>query len=89
MASATPNACSLVGLGKSDSFGPKEFKDAVSAAVKTAADTGAAKVSLFVNDWPIKARTTRWKARHAVIAAAEAIYRFEDDEEQAIAGADV
>ena len=43
------------------------------ARPRAAADTGATRVSLHVIDWPVKGRNARWKARHAVMAAAEAV----------------
>ena len=67
----------LVGLGKSETFGAREYKDALTAALKTAVDTGAASAALFTIDWPVIRRAARWKARHAAMAAHEAAYRFE------------
>ena len=67
----------LVGLGKQDEFGAKAFRSAVSTAVAAINDTGAARASIAAIDWPLPKRTPRWKARQAVIAAAEATYRFD------------
>jgi leucyl aminopeptidase len=67
----------LVGLGKEAEFGPKAYREAIAAATRAATDTGAASASLFVADLGVARRSPRWKGRHAVIAAAEALYRFD------------
>ena len=68
----------LVGLGKRDAFGAKEFKESVTGAIRTALDTGATKASLYVLEWPlVQRRSVRWRARNAAMAAADAAYRFE------------
>ena len=67
----------IVGLGKSESFGAREYKDALTQACRTALDTGAAGAALFALDWPVVRRNVRWRARHAAMAAHDAAYRFE------------
>jgi len=68
----------LVGLGKPDGFGPKQYRDAVTAAVRALADTGAPKATLFFSDIPVERSDVRWKARQAAICATEAAYRFDE-----------
>ena len=67
----------LVGLGAESGFGPKEYREAVRAAVGAAADTGAAELVLCFGELPVTDRDTAWRARHAAIAAGEALYRFD------------
>jgi leucyl aminopeptidase len=67
----------LVGLGPESGFGPKEYREAVRAAVGAAADTGAAEIVLAFGDLPVKDHDTAWRARHAALGAAEALYRFD------------
>jgi leucyl aminopeptidase len=67
----------LVGLGPEPGFGPKEYREAVRAAVGAAADTGASEIVLAFGDLPVKDRDTAWRARHAALGAAEALYRFD------------
>ena len=66
----------LVGLGKA--AGPKEYRDAVRAAAALLADTGAADACFYLAEEPITGVDAPWKARHLVLAASEALYRFEE-----------
>jgi leucyl aminopeptidase len=65
----------LVGLGKE--AGRKQFRDAVRAAVNALQETGAKEACLFLSDVPVRGADAAWKARHAVMAGAEAAYRFD------------
>jgi leucyl aminopeptidase len=67
----------LVGLGKESEFGPKAYRDAVRAATGAAADTGAAEAVLYFVELPVVDHDIAWRARHAVLVAAEVLYRFE------------
>ena len=67
----------LVGVGKADELGPKQFREAVRAAVAAAHDTGATQATLYLLDTTVQRRSGRWKARHSVMMAAEASYRFD------------
>jgi leucyl aminopeptidase len=67
----------LVGLGKEAELGPKAYRDAVRAAISAAADTGAAEATLYFVELPVADRDLAWRARHAVLVASEALYRFE------------
>jgi leucyl aminopeptidase len=67
----------LVGLGKEAEFGPKAYREAVRAATSAAADTGAAEAVLYVVELPVAGQDIAWRARHAVLVAADALYRFE------------
>ena len=68
----------LVGLGKESEFGAKPFRDAVRAVVAALADTGAEDAHLYVAELPVLGCDGAWKARHAAIVAAEALYRFDE-----------
>jgi leucyl aminopeptidase len=67
----------LVGLGKESDFGPKAYRDAVRAATAAAADTGAAEAVFYFVELPVVDHDIAWRARHAALAAAEVLYRFE------------
>jgi leucyl aminopeptidase len=67
----------LVGLGKESEFGAKAYRDAVRAAVGALAETGAEDVHLYLTELHAKDGDVAWRARHAAIVAAEALYRFD------------
>jgi leucyl aminopeptidase len=67
----------LVGLGKDSEFGAKAYRDAVRAAVAALAETGAADAHLYVAELHAKDCDVAWKARHATLVAADALYRFD------------
>ncbi len=67
----------LVGLGKEAEFGPKAYREAVRAATGAAADTGAAEAVFYFVELPVVDHDIAWRARHAALVAAEALYRFE------------
>ncbi|MCX7892415.1 MAG: leucyl aminopeptidase [Burkholderiales bacterium] len=68
----------LVGLGKEADFGAKAYRDAARAAALAVADTGAADAVLYLAELHVADRDLAWKARHAVMAAAEGLYRFDE-----------
>ncbi|MCU0897604.1 MAG: leucyl aminopeptidase [Burkholderiales bacterium] len=68
----------LVGLGKESEVSAKSYRDAVRAATLAVADTGAADALLCVAELHVQDRDIAWKARHAVMAAADALYRFDE-----------
>src|SRR5579864_7032212 len=51
----------LVGLGKPDALGAKQYRDAVSAAARALADTGAAKATFFLSELAVDRCDLRWK----------------------------
>ena len=67
----------LVGLGKADEFRDKQYRDAVLAAAKALAQTGAGDAALHLTELTVGRRDAAWKVAHAVVAAREATYRFE------------
>ncbi|HTY04124.1 MAG TPA: leucyl aminopeptidase [Rhodocyclaceae bacterium] len=67
----------LVGLGKEKEFREKEFRTAVSTAVKTLNETGGFDGTLYLTELGVKKRDVTWRVRQAVMVAIEALYRFD------------
>jgi leucyl aminopeptidase len=67
----------LVGLGKEEDFGAREYLAAAKAAVLALAETGSQSGAICFADLAVKRRDTEWKARHFMLAAGDATYRFE------------
>ena len=64
----------LVGLGKAADFGPKEYREAVRAAVRALGESGASEALLYLAELPVQgsrrgverdARARRWRATPA------------------------
>jgi leucyl aminopeptidase len=68
----------LVGLGRESDFGAKQYRLAIRNAVSTLVDTGARDVHLCVPELHVAGKDMVWKLRHAAIAAADALYQFEE-----------
>ncbi len=68
----------LVGLGKEREFRDKEFRSAVKAAVKLLNETGSYEAVIYLTEEKVKRREVTWRVEHAVVAAMDAVYRFED-----------
>jgi leucyl aminopeptidase len=68
----------LVGLGKEREFRDKEFRSAVKAAVKLLNETGSYEAVIYLTEERVKRREVAWRVEHAVVAAMDAVYRFED-----------
>src|SRR5512140_422086 len=68
----------LVGLGKEREFRDKEFRAAVKAAVKLLNETGSYEAVIYLTEEKVKRREVAWRVEHAVVAAMNAVYRFED-----------
>lgn len=67
----------LVGLGKEPELGDKAYRDAVRGTFKTLHETGAADVTLFLNEVAVKNRDIAWKISQTAIVAIESTYRFD------------
>lgn len=67
----------LVGLGKETEFNEKNYRDAVTAAVNAVKGTGAKDLTLTLADTKAGKRTATWRATQAVMAAADALYKFD------------
>jgi leucyl aminopeptidase len=68
----------LVGLGRESEFGMKQYREAVRAAAVAVADTGARAAHVCLPELHVSGQDLVWKLRHAALAAADALYRFEE-----------
>ncbi|MFP5404212.1 MAG: M17 family peptidase N-terminal domain-containing protein, partial [Gammaproteobacteria bacterium] len=66
----------LVGLGKERDFHEKAYRDAIATAVKTLRDTGSMEAVITLSEIAVKKRDVAWNVEQAVIAAHDALYRF-------------
>lgn len=67
----------LVGLGKESEFGEKEYRAAISTAIRALQQTGSSDAILTLSAVPVKKHEDEWRIRQAVIVAAETLYRFD------------
>ena len=67
----------VVGLGKEETFGPSQFREAVRNAVRAVADSGAADAMFYFAELPVKGQSSEWQAMQLAIGAGEATYRFD------------
>ncbi len=67
----------LVGLGKEKEFREKEFRSAITTAVKTLNETGGFDGTLYLTELPLKKRDIAWRIRQATMVALDATYRFD------------
>lgn len=65
----------LVGLGPEADFGPRQYREAVAAAIRTLESIGVAKAELHLT--ALDLRDAAWRARQAVTIARETTYRFD------------
>src|SRR5512137_1934238 len=68
----------LVGLGKERDFRDKEFRLAVKSAVKLLNETGSYEAVIYLTEEKVKRKEVAWRVEHGVVAAMNAVYRFED-----------
>ena len=66
----------VVGLGRQDDFGDKQYREAVAAAVRALSATGAEEAALHLTELPVGRHDAAWKVSHAVTVAREVAYRF-------------
>jgi leucyl aminopeptidase len=67
----------LVGLGREEDFGPKQYREAVRAAVRALSESGASDVLLYLAELPVKGSDAAWKAMHLASVAGDTVYRFD------------
>ena len=67
----------LIGLGKEKEFRDKEYLAAIRTATKALRDTGAQDAELCLTEIAVNKRSVAWRIRQAVIAASDALYRFD------------
>jgi leucyl aminopeptidase len=67
----------LVGLGKPEEFGAKEYRTATAAAVRALADGGAGEAVSYLAQVPVKLQDHAWALMQGVMVGADATYRFD------------
>jgi leucyl aminopeptidase len=67
----------LIGLGKEKTFSDKDYLAAIATAVRKLDSIGGANALLCFTELDLHDRDVVWKVRHAVIAAQDALYEFE------------
>src|SRR5258706_9463714 len=72
----------LVGLGKERDFRDKEFRLAIKSAVKLLNETGSYEAVIYLTEEKVKRQEVAWRVEHAVVAAMDAVYRFEQMKSQ-------
>ena len=68
----------IIGLGKKENFRAKEYCDAIRNCVIAVSGSAIKDVWVSLAETEVNDRDSEWKARHLVIAASEALYRFEE-----------
>ena len=67
----------LVGLGKEKEFREKEYRAAVSTAVRQLNETGGFDGTLYLTELGVRKRDVAWKIRQAALVVQETLYRFD------------
>ncbi|NEX64623.1 leucyl aminopeptidase [Noviherbaspirillum galbum] len=67
----------LVGLGAEQDFVESSFHAALCAATRMLCTTGAGEAVFCFNELPVNGRDGTWKIEQAVLAVADAMYRFD------------
>ena len=67
----------LVGLGKREEFGVRQYRDCARAAMRALQGTGAKEALLYLAELPVAERDMAWCINQAVLAAYETAYRFD------------
>ncbi len=68
----------LIGCGKEREIDDRRFRQIIARTFKVLEDTGATEAVCYLTDLAVKGRSTAWKVRHAVEAAEQALYRFDE-----------
>jgi leucyl aminopeptidase len=67
----------LVGLGKEEELGDRQYRDCARAALTAIRETGAREACLYLAELQVPGRDAAWKARQLILAAADVAYRFD------------
>lgn len=67
----------LVGFGKLQEVGVKEYRDGVRGAVRALAEAGVGEAALYSVEVRVAQYNSQWATMHAASVALEAIYRFD------------
>ena len=65
----------LVGLGKRDKFGARQYLDCIRTAMRALLATGAKDAVLYLTELPVADRDSAWCISQTVLAAYESVYR--------------
>lgn len=67
----------LIGLGKEREFREKEYRAALSTAVRQLNETGGFDGTIYLTELPVKKRDAAWRIRQAAMIVQDALYRFD------------
>ncbi len=67
----------LVGFGKQQEVGAKEYRDGVRGALRALTDAGVGEAALYAIEVRVTQRNAGWATMHAATVALETTYRFE------------
>ena len=67
----------LVGLGKEREFREKEYRKAISAAVRQLNESGGLDGTIYLTEIGVRKHDVSWRIRQATLSAHEALYRFD------------
>jgi len=67
----------LVGLGKEREFREKEYRAALTTAVRQLNETGGFDGTIYLTELNVRKRDVSWKIRQAVLVVQETLYRFD------------
>ncbi len=67
----------LVGCGRERELGDSQFRQIIAKSAIALSDIGVADAVCYLTELNLKGRDTRWKIRHAIEAAQDALYRFD------------
>lgn len=67
----------LVGLGKEREFREKEYRTALSTAVRQLNETGGFDGTIYLTELPVKKRDVAWRVRQAAMIVQDSLYRFD------------
>lgn len=67
----------LVGCGKEQEFGDKQYKDTIKSIIKALKNTHATDTICFMPECTVKDRDIYWKIQQAIIVTEETLYNFD------------
>ncbi len=67
----------LIGLGEEAEFNEKNYRDAITASVNAVKGSAVKELTLTLSEIKVKKRNASWNTAQAVMAAADACYRFD------------
>lgn len=67
----------LIGLGKEREFREKEYRTALTTAVRQLNETGGFDGTIYLTELPVKKRDVAWRIRQAAMIVQDSLYRFD------------